>query len=241
MSDLILDPEEFLKYYHLWCEDDPYALENLVIILTPLAEVMASKFSNDSEYRHDLIQECLLRGQKALQSYDPELANPHKYFTSVFYNRCVTCIQMWNKVPLMPDFIESAVQQAYEAHDLAIKPLIGLLERNRTRFPSIDANLLDDLTRFMYSYIITGLLPGKSKGLIKTATTMFDVDRRTVMAVYNSSLVWLRMSNLENAYYGFNEPDELSILYDLRNIMGDEAYELLVTLFSGISLKIPKD
>lgn len=239
---MILDPDQFNDYYKEWQSGSLEALEDIAEILTPLAEVIASGYSNDSEYRFDLIQECLTRALSALRTYNPDVASPHKYFTSVFHNRCRTCMKVWHKVPVAPEFDNVYVARYILNGDnanISCDYLVNLITRNRTRFPSIEANILDEITRYVYSYIVTGMLPGTGRGVIKTATELFDISRREAAAVYHSSLVWLRLNNLEDALYSFDEPDELSVNYDLREIIGDDAYEVLSTLFAGISIKLP--
>lgn len=236
---MILDPDAFLQEYEQWKYGDGKA-DTLINLLEPLAQVIASSYSNDGEYRLDLIQECLARAYKALDNYDPSIANPHKYFTSVFHNRCRTCMDMWNKVPMYEEFDDLHIDLFINDNTNKGKTQLSeLLCRNRERFPHIEASKLDAVSVYVYNYIVSGILPGNNKGVIKTAMKLYKLNRAEATVLYYSSLVWLRINNLDSTYYGFDDPDELSILSDLRDAIGDDAYEVLSTLFAGISIKFP--
>lgn len=235
----IFNHSAFLDAYARYMYDSS-ALDDLLSLLTPLAEVIASSFSNDSEYREDLIQECMARAIKALPSYDPSVAKPHSYFTSVFRNICITYITKQTKQPL----VDLAVLNMERCYDTASKSSSVILEelliRNRERFPSVDVGTLDGLTVHIYKHINSGSRPGSSNGIIKSAMSEFHAERRTITIIFHSTLVWLRAHYINYSYYDCKIPGEMTVLYDVYEIFGEDVYEYMSTVFAGLSIKLPK-
>ena len=236
---VIFNHDAFLTAFTNYGCGSADALDDMVILLTPLAEVIASSFSNDEEYRQDLIQECLLRAVIAIPSYNRDVAKPHSYFTSVFRNICITYISRQTKHPLVD--IAVLNMERYSSNLMSdVTVLQELIERNRKRFPSIDCDMLDRLSVHIYKYINLGSKPGNSNGVIKSAMAEFDVPRRMATVIYHSTLVWLRSHYIDYAYYGYKSPKEMTVLYDVYELLGEEMYEFISTVFAGLSIKLPK-
>lgn len=232
---MILDPNAFMKYFDVYVAcSTPDALDNLLGVLRPLAEAVASSFSDDSHYRLDLIQDCLEYAIKALDVYDPMRSNPYAFFAMVFKQRCMYKLKKYQEpIAATIDDLPLADDTELIVHDDHV--LAELIARNKQRFSCVTG--IDEVTRYVYKCIINGSRPGNGKGIISDNTT--SADRHTLMTVYYSSLVWLRYKYIFNTYYSFKEPDSLSLLYDLYDIFGEEVYEVMSIVFAGMRLHFP--
>lgn len=233
---MILNPTEFNHIYSLYVKGED-ALQDLIVCLTPLAEVTASSYSNDDNFRHDLINDCLEHAVKIMRSYDPKRANPYNYFTTVFRNVCITKIQKYT-TPFNLSLEIADICVTDNGDDLVYDGdiLLLLVERNRIRFPSIPTEQLDMVTHHIYAYITNGSRPGYGNGIIKDIPSNIILNRNVVMLIYYSSLSWLRFINIGATYWEYDMPGEMSLLYDLLTYVGEDIYELLSTVFDGMKL-----
>jgi len=223
---------------------DKTLLNDILIESTPMAEAIATSFSTDSNYREDLIQECLLRMINALPNYNPVQGNIHNYFTSVFRNICITYISREYRHDNM--LADATYDGSYGSHVINNKSpfpsyiLTDLITRNRARFPSL-CEIIDELTSHIFSYLISGSEPGAGGGIVKSAMQTFDLPRNIVMSVYHSSLIWLRISNHAIEYHYENmDMEELSLLHELQDLIGIDACSKVCTAFAGVNIKIPR-
>lgn len=215
-------------------------LEQIMTGCTPLAEVIACQFSDDGNYRDDLIQECMLRLPAALPHYDPDLANLHKYLTSVFRNRCISYVSLMGKQDkLAVELIEQGVQLVAHSRETS-NILQELTVRNRLRFPSLDVQTCDALTAHVYEFLLEGSQPGYGQGVIKEAMANYThLTRHKILVFYHSTLAYLRMTYEDFALLDCKEPDEFSLMQDVMDVLGEEAHDRLLLVFAGMNLKVP--
>lgn len=238
---MIFESQQITALVKQWqATKSPAILEKIVEGCIPLAEVIACQFSDDYNYRDDLIQECVARLAFALPHYDPELADLHKYLTSVFRNRCisyVTTVQKQDK--LADEIIEHGVELVTYPRESS-NILQELVVRNRLRFPSIDVMTCDGLTSHVYEYLLDGSQPGFGQGVIKEAMAKFKhLTRHQILIFYHSTLAYLRMTYEDFAILDCSDPDEFSLMADVMDVLGEEAYDRLMLVFAGMNLKVP--
>lgn len=235
---MVFDCDLVTELVEEWCiSKDTNVLEEIIHESTSLAEVIASRFP--SEYRDDMIQECLIRIQYAIGHYDPKISNLHAYLTSVFINRCNSFIAGEVKQYRLAE--ELAEVNRRIAYDITIdgeELLEELIIRNRERFPSIPVDVIDDTTHFILDCIINGV-HGKSRGAIASMMRIYGFKRNIASVIYHSTLVYIR-----TLYEDFSAPedepdDEFSLLPELRDVLGVEAYDRISIMFSGLYFKVP--
>jgi hypothetical protein len=199
-----------------------------------LIEVLVSSY--DPDHREDLIQESYAKIQYASQYYDPQVSNLHNYFTTVIRNVCSTYIHKANReIPVDPDDLQSYEDHHVYAQDLDI--LQDLTIRNRNRFPSIPVDTLDDITEMLYYQLVDG--KGSTRGIVALLMATFDVTRTIATIVCNSSLIYMRCTFRTFADVGDCKVEELSLISDLRDIIGDELYSRVSLAFSKMHMRFP--
>lgn len=239
---MILERDEFIDVYRRYeCGED--VVPELLGLLQPLIEATASKFSNDADYRHDLIQDCMERAIKTLPKFNPKY-NPYNYFTSVFRNMCITKMKRYgngNTVPheeYMNDVgtLPNSLEHGLEKTDETVRIITTLLERNIERFPSEDVETVRTLTVKVYTQLMSGNYP---KQVISTLSK--DYPRKLVTSVCHATVIWLRFENLHTAHFQYDIPAEHSVLRDLYDILDEETYELLCTVCAGMRVTFPSN
>lgn len=200
-----------------------------------LVEAIASAF--DYTMRDDLIQESFVKIQYALPFFDPNISNLHTYLTTVIRRCCLTYVykySMEDSVDL--DLLPHPVS-VLEENDAYI--VDALIEHNRERFPSIPADALDEATEYIY-YAIRDKIKGKSRGAVAHLMGEFDFHRRVATVLYHTSLVFLRRLYIDKFSYIMGENAiEFSLLPELKETVGEEVYNAMLVLFSGMYIKVP--
>jgi hypothetical protein len=213
---------------------DSELLGRILHLSTPLIEVIVSRY--DYEHRNDMIQECHAKLIHALEHYDPAIgSNLHAYLTSVFSNTCNT---YYNKH--VRHLMLSGVSENGSSHDRYEEEsiLVEVIEHNRKRFPSLPTSIIDEATISIYDMLTSG--DGKKqKAIISTIMNHHDMPKGVVLAVYNSTIVFLRIKMEGFAVKCVRKPSEFSILADLKLLLGDEAYRRFCTVFSGMYFRVP--
>ena len=211
---------------------DEDTLTDLLFESTSLIEAIVSSY--DYVYRDDLIQEAYLRIQYALPFFKPEISNLHNYFTTVIRNICNTYISKQCKEPDTElDLQFMGYRETITDNDV----LTGLISRNRKRFPSIPVNEIDHMTAYIYYEIIDG---STSRRVITGLSLQFGIDKSMAQLLYQSTIIYLRAIHINQSKPSkISESDELSILPDLLEVLGDDVYNRLAIVFSGMSIKLP--
>jgi hypothetical protein len=218
---------------------DQELLEDICEETTSLIEVVVSRYPNS--HRDDMIQECFMRIPFALGHFNPEIANLHSYFTSVFINRCNSYIEKENREYRITNLLVQSLKpaQVYVQPDIEDESLEMLIVRNRRRFPTIPVDIVDRATRFVYVCIRDGV-HGKTRGAIAALMEMFDVKRNVATVLYHSTLVHMRIHYSDGARIIESEDDvEFSLIPELIEVVGQEMYEEILIVFSGLYFKIP--
>jgi hypothetical protein len=113
--------------------------------------------------------------------------------------------------------------------------LCELRQRNRMRFPSLLPLDIDAYTDFIYKSFLIG---DTQRTVLHNLVSKFSISRRIALIVYNSTVVYLRISN-----QGFCKQstvtDEMSLTTDLKAVIGEEMYAQVIVAFAGINVKFP--
>lgn len=219
--------------------DDVETLDRIMRGSYRLASVIAAKFPKT--YREDLIQECLLRIPYAVQHYNKEISSLHKYLTSVFINRCLTYIKYEERQQRLASdlgYLHEAI--AIDIYDIKEELLREITIRNRKRFPTIPVDVLDSVSEYVLECILDGMsIKGKSRGAIAYIVANYGLRRNVALVIYHSTLVYLRTQYSGFRFADVDNPKELSLLPELKNILGDEAYKRISIIFSGLHFRVP--
>ena len=200
-----------------------------------LVEAIVSSY--DSTFRDDLIQESYLKIQNAIQFFNPNISSLHNYFTTIIRNCCITFSKK-NTKELVVDFGEEFILIGEDSCDDTDyhETLHELVVRNRTRFPSILCDDIDEMTEHIFFMLQDR---AKSNHVISSIVEIFDVPRSVASTIYHSTLIYLRGKYRDFADINMiRNPDEFSVANDLKELIGDNAYSRISILFSGMCIRI---
>jgi len=232
---MIFDSEKVSTLVTEWKISHDYDIMCEIVAGTRvLIEVIVSQY--DPEYRDDMIQEAFLKLPHALDLYCKNISKLHTFLTTVIHNSCKSYVKKATR----------EIVSGVELPDLAIhtwgdeESLIGeLIERNRIRFPSIIACVVDEATEYVYYAIKDGVY-GKSRGAIKHLVEEHSFSRYIAIIFYHSTLVYLRTVYRDKMRIHPKDYNrEFTLLPELENIVGTETYERASTIFSGMYIKFP--
>jgi RNA polymerase sigma factor (sigma-70 family) len=211
-------------------------MSQILALSTSLVESIVSIYNPVD--RDDLIQESMLRIQYACKHFNHEKASLHTYFTTVIRNICTTYSGRQGKDLLTDDMnaedtvIEVVTEDIMPSDD---ETLCELRQRNRMRFPSLLPLDIDAYTDFIYKSFLIG---DTQRTVLHNLVSKFSISRRIALIVYNSTVVYLRISN-----QGFCKQstvtDEMSLTTDLKAVIGEEMYAQVIVAFAGINVKFP--
>lgn len=191
----------------------------------------------------DVIQECLLKISRACQLYDPSVANPHKYFTSVIRNCCINHLNKIsieeNREPLPPYPIteelhpfQNVMGVRAQVVDDAFQEVVRIVKmRNRKRFPSLDVEQIDEMTEMI---IFDHVYGDKT-----TVRKLSDQYGKIATIICNSTLIFLRWHMYTKNLVVLSAVDEFSIVPDLVEFLGSGAATRFALLFQGLTIKVP--
>lgn len=209
---------------------DAVLLENILAKSQKLIEVIVSSY--DPNYRDDLIQESYARLQYAIPFFNPNISTLHNYFTTVIRNRCATYLRKQGREPQIDiDLQLTGDRDSYPVDDEEL--LHNLVAHNRKRFPSMSCEDIDGISEFVYFSLIDNT---SRRGVVVRLMEMFNVSRTVATVIYHSSIIHLR-SNYILVDCDENCPQEFSLLIDLREKIGNELFDEISTLFSGMYVK----
>lgn len=213
---------------------DRELLDRILRLSTPLIEVIVSRY--DYEHRDDMIQECTVKLIHAVEHYDPNVGkNLHAYFTSVISNTCNT---YFNKHVRHLKLLGIMAETHSNGYDPDESLLADLIAHNRRRFPTLPSSVIDEVTISIYDMLA---MDGekKQRSIVATVMKQHDMPKGVALAVYNSTIVFLRSKMQGYAKKSVRKPPEFSILADLKLVLGDEAYKMFCTIFSGMYFRVP--
>lgn len=235
---MIFDNDKVTKLVTVWQETDKptQALGDIISGCDSLIEVIVSRF--DDQYREDLIQESRLRIIDVLDRFDNDKGKLHSYLSSVIYNNCVSYV-----VACCREYSISDMELPAQIVDVQLTvdddSIELLLARNKLRFPSLSGDVLDEITKYVYSACIDAVY-GKSRGIIRYITSKYKVSRTVATTIYHSTTLYLRQLHFGNCDVDLiADPTEYTLLQDFKDIIGDDTFKVLSVLFSGMYIKFP--
>lgn len=230
---MIFDCEYVTKLVLEWqVTKDTDLLERVFMGCNTLVEVIVSSY--DYNYREDLIQEAHARILYALPYFSPRVSTLHNFLTTVIRNMCATYLKKNTlyEGELDIDLYEYEGQTDYiDEEDILNEVII----RNRKRFKSIPTKVIDDATEI----VINSLLDGDGVQHIISELIKLGLTKYLARVLYESILVYLRIKNITCANPSM-DVNELSILPDFKEFLGDRLYQAVVTVFGGMYIRIPK-
>jgi len=111
-----------------------------------------------------------------------------------------------------------------------------LLVHMRKRFLSIPVSVVDDCTDIIYY----GLAGGDNYKTIITSLNRHTQSRAISQIMYNACVIYLRAHNMSCASVDIDDIAELSLLNELRMILGDTNFSRVLVAFSGMTIRIPQ-
>jgi len=243
MDEVIFDCPHITEILVEWQASKDPALEGQILEgCQSLVEALVSHF--DPMYRDDLIQEAFSRILYACKYFMPSIGNLHNYLTSVINNTCITYLTKQAKYVSVEDFMENPEDaeayietlQAVEVTEHLELLLPDLKARNRMRFPTLPAEDLDSISEAVYNALCSnGSYP---KGLAKMLSETRRIPITVARTVCNSSLIWMRYTNLSNASIHSDHIPELTLLKDLEEIVDEKTFRKIRIVFSGMLLRV---
>lgn len=243
---MIFDNAEVTKLVLEWqTTKDPDVMERILEGSRALVEAIVSIY--DSIDREDLIQESMARLHHAVSCFKPEKQSTlHNYFTTVIRNICTTYSERQDRLYLYADdardeYADDSYEDVLVNIQSDVKPDTDLLEElivhNRKRFPSLPASTLDEASEFIYYELMNNecvprLIPANM-------SDQLGIPKTIAIIVYQSSLVFMRIYRLKHAKVDLSDIPEFSLLYDLRAVLGDKAFEKVLLTFSGMYIRLP--
>lgn len=211
---------------------DAVLLERILDSSKSLVEAIISGYGTHN--REDLIQDAIAKIIFSLPYYSLGHGSLHNYLTTVIRNSSAT---VYNKEARHDcDELELSIigNSQYVSEEDILQELIVFA---RVRFPSLPVNLIDN----MVEYISNALLyehTGKGRGIVSALVTEYDISRNIAYVVYNSTLIYLRRKYIDYCVSP-SQPDEFSIMTDMKMLLGERNYELVATIFLNMYLKFP--
>lgn len=230
---MIFDQQVCTPLVMIWQQSrDPQILDRIMVGVKGLVEAIVTGY--DPLYRDDLIQESYAKILYAIEYYDPKRANLHTFLTTVIKNICYSYINKEYKLARQEVTVELDFQLPYEDKYSDDDVLTSMMIRNRKRFPSIDVDTIDELTQFAYFSLEEGM---KHRSIIIFMHKISTLPMEIVTIIFRSSVLYLRSRNMLAADMSTNGVNEFSILADIKEIIGNDAFSKLSTLCYGMNVK----
>jgi RNA polymerase sigma factor (sigma-70 family) len=237
----IFDSDKVYALIIKWREDrDKDTLNEVLEASRQLALYIAAKY--DSQNPEDLVQEALLKVMSSLDHYDASVANVHTYFSTVIRNACITHyvkIKTYSNVEVMclDDIENSSFIKTYDNIDDNCE-LEELIIRNLDRFPSLSPELTKQATMVIYILTRDGV-HNKSRGVVSNLVKNFKISRTIAKILYRSTIAYMRMQHITNSTVRDSQKiPEISLLPEVKEFLGDDAYKQFICIFSGTTLSI---
>lgn len=243
---MIFDGGKVTEYVIKWKEThDHTVMDSILLESTSLVEAIVSKY--DQVYRDDLIQESMSRLMYACEFFNPEISTLHNFFTTVIHNTCNTFVVKQEREYLLDDsvredddssdIIELPDTSHADQYELSADTMLtDLICYMRKRFPSLPAATLDDCAEIIYY----GLRNGEQTRMIMSELTKMTLSRSVSVMIYNVVIVYMRWKNISCSTVDIDDVAELSLLHELKMIVGDSAYSKIVVTFAGMTLRFPQ-
>lgn len=242
---MIFDNDKISKLVIDWQKtQDPELMGHILEGSTSLIESIVSIYNPLD--RDDLIQEACIKVQHASSFFNPKLSNLHNYFTTVIRNCCCTYSTKQNREVLYHDYEELDYRDDEEGdlnmsytdtlHSDAM--LHDIIERNRNRFSTITPKKMEKICKHIYTAMAYDSDNGRE--IIAQISDKFKLGKVESSIIFNSTLIYLRNKHITCSIFKEPSPVEYTLLPDLREVVGNESYEKIVRVFSGMTLHISK-
>lgn len=235
---MIFDAEHVTELVLIWQRtQDEDTLVEILEGCKSLIEAIVSSF--DSVDREDLIQEAYYRTQYALPFFNPHISSLHNYLTTVIRNICYTYISKQDKEPSIEynyQLIYDDFDNRYYDEEGKLDVLTTLIARNRGRFPSIPVDDIDHITAFIFYALQSDVA---SRKIIAQLSVQFGIERSLAQTFYQSTVIYLRASNIQQAKLSLDEDLEFTLLPDIKEVMGKKVYERIAVIMSSMVIKLP--
>ena len=235
---MIFDGQLITQLVQDWqISKDPETLADILERSQSLIEVIVSKF--DPLYRDDLIQEASMKLLVALPAFNCVLGSLHTYCTTVIKNACISWLYKYDKSNIVEidanDGEDDEIRMLGHITEevLPLDVLADLIARNRDRFPSLPVEIVDELSEYIYRHLRS---ISSDKLTIADLVQHVHVSKSIAQLVYYSTLIYLR-STFET--YGKIDDcqSELSLMPELKLLLGYEQFRRLSLVFSGMTIK----
>jgi len=236
----IFDGEKVTSLISKWIETgDTKVLDEILINTQELANYIAYRYSSDRA--EDLAQEALIKVMNSLQHYDPNISNVHTYFSTIIRNSCITQyakVKNSDDCDSMEDMENSMLFHTIDnTNTEEYSDIQELISRNIDRFPSLSPDIISKVTKSIY-YLTRDGIHNKSRGIVSNLVKNFKINRVHAKVVYRSTLTYMRMQRLSNSQYKNQVLQEMSILPEVREFLGEEMFSKFMCIFSGTTINI---
>jgi len=221
---------------------DNNILQQILIETSDLAKHIANKYT--SAEIDDYSQEALIKVMSSLEHYDPTISNVHTYFSTVIRNSCIT---QYVKAKNCDSIESDSIQDVENSELMQISDVDSteedcyveeLVHRNIIRFPSISADTISKATKLIYNLTRDGI-HNKSRGIVTHLISSCGLSRNSAKVIYRSTIIYVRMNLLSNASTIISsDSQEMSILPELREFLGDDTYSRFLCTFAGTTINI---
>ena len=229
----IFDSEKVAGLLERYNAGEVEVLEDLLVQVNPLVSFMLNMYN--SAEQDDMGQEVLIKLVASFKHYKSDVAGIHTYFSTVIRNTCITYFHKHRKHDCEDDLDDETKVHSYEFDCEGDSILSDLLERNRERFPSVQQDVMDSITEFVYASIHEGLNKGRSA--IREIASTFHMNREQALAIYSSTVVHLRMKYNDSEKNPL-EVNEFSLSPELVQFMGEESFCNMTKIFSGVIIHL---
>ena len=230
--------EELLETYTT--SGDRTALIELHEEAGSLIEVMASSINgcprNDLiQVGHEKLQELVSNGR-----FSPERGSLHSFLT-ISLRHSMLDFAGWFSVESSVDGVEGVSHNSYLG-DVGV--FDGIPHFSSERFPSLDKMVAVESSCYVVSAVCEQVREGH-RGIIRTLTTIYPMERDVGTVVYHSVVALMRMEmsgirwqdNISDALKIVFSGGEKSLVPEMCLLVGREMSELVGTVFRGAYVK----
>lgn len=234
---MIFDCEHVTLLVEEWKSSrDILLLDNILAKSNSLIEAIVSTFN--PEYRDDLIQEARAKVIYALPFFDDNISNLHTFLTTVIKNICISYTQKQYKrdavLDIDIDYLDNLIpKDSVIELDISLDELIA---RNRKRFPSIPVDTIDSMSEHIYYGLSYG---EKYYSIITTISNDVGCSKGISKIVLYSTMMYMRARLVEHAVVNNSDNVEMTLLPDIKEIFGSDAYHKFSAVMAGMYIRFP--
>lgn len=224
---------------------------DIVPLFTPLVKGIIRSVSYDprNHDENDLIQYGLIKATEVIDKFDPAKGNLFYYATKVIKQA------LWSEVRLRPnDYQRSSEDIDLDAHLTADMQHTSSLPPTPRDELVMDANLINKLrledeayqpaARYVFGVLLANDYESNRARVLKTLTHGYDVNPKYARYLADHVLVTLRTFYSKGAAEirdddFFANKFRYTLIPELRDLLGERAFEKLIHFFGGLTVSIP--